>query len=450
MSLTSRDFPPGTPLHHFFAWNEAAPRWRRDRRYKLARNPERLPLPIAQALQAANGSADIAAHAAVFAAFERLEHCRCELNRHSRASGNPEPTPDPIRGLPIHRLPLDPSSDLIRGSRGGDGSASISSDRTLAPHPDGGSRRILVIRLSALGDFIQALGPIAAIRRCHAGDHISLLTTGPLAGFATELGYFDEVIVDQRPGALAIGGWLRLRRRLRRGRFDRVYDLQTSTRSSAYAWLLRPGMPEWSGIAWRCSHPHANRDRDPQHTLDKQAEQLLMAGIYPTPLPALPPFHCELPPALAGRDFVLLVPGSSPGHPEKRWPAEHFGALARALEGAGCRAVIVGTAPESPLAVRIRSLCPDAVDLTGQTDLGRLGALAQRAALTIGNDTGICHLAAAAGCPVIVLFSGGTDPVRCAPRGRHVEVLAAADLRDLAPDMVIAASRAILGGRVRG
>jgi ADP-heptose:LPS heptosyltransferase len=387
MSLTARDFPPGTPLYHFFAWNEGMPLWRRDRRYKLARNPEFLPKPVAQALQAAIGSIDLAAHAEVFAAFER-------------------------------------AARRVGESR----------------------RRILVIRLSALGDFIQALGPIAAIRRHHAGDHVSLLTTRPLAGFAEELGYFDEVIVDERPGVLALPGWLRLRRRLRRGRFDRVYDLQTSTRSAAYAWLLRPGLPEWSGVAWHCSHPHANRDRDPQHTLDKQAEQLLMAGIHPTPLPTLPPLRRTLPCDLQDRDFVLLVPGSSPTHPEKRWPAERFGALALALDKAGCRAVIVGTAPEAPLAARIREICPAALDLTGQTDLGLLGALAQRAALTVGNDTGVCHPAAAAGCAVVVLFSGGTDPARCAPRGEFVEVIAADDLRDLAPQPVIAASLTILGG----
>jgi ADP-heptose:LPS heptosyltransferase len=388
MSLTSRDFPHGTPLQHFFAWNEAVPLWRRDRRYRLARNPELVSKPVAQALQAAIGSADIEAHAAVFAAFDQA------------------------------------------AQRGGDG-----------------RRRILVIRLSALGDFIQALGPIAAIRRHHAGDLVSLLTTRPLAGFAEELGYFDEVIVDERPSVRAIPGWLRLRRRLRQKHFDRVYDLQTSTRSSTYAWLLRPGMPEWSGIAWRCSHPHANRDRDPQHTLDKQAEQLLMAGIYPTPLPALPPLRRELPPALAVRNFVLLVPGSSPGHPEKRWPAERFGILARTLDQAGFRIVIVGTAPEAPLAARICEICPAALDLTGKSDLALLGALAQRAGLTVGNDTGVCHLAAAAGCAVVVLFSGSTDPGRCAPRGHHVEAIAVADLCELAADAVVSAALEILRGR---
>ena len=91
------------------------------------------------------------------------------------------------------------------------------------------------------------------------------------------------------------------------------------------------------------------------------------------------------------------------------------------------------------MAARIRQICPNAVDLTGQTDLGLLAALAQRAALTVGNDTGICHLAAAAGCAVVVLFSAGTDPARCAPRGRLVEVIAAGELHDVTADTVISA-----------
>jgi ADP-heptose:LPS heptosyltransferase len=378
-NLTAKDFPPGTPLHHFFAWNETA--WWRDRRYRLAHAPAGLPGSVAERLAAAIGNPDIAAHAAVFAAFEAL-------------------------GMPA-RI---------------------------------GPRRVLVIRLSAFGDFIQALGPFAAIRRHHAGDRISLLTTRPFAGFAQELGYFDEVLVDERPAPLALAGWLSLRRRLRQGGFDRVYDLQTSHRSGVYAWLMRPRLPEWSGIVWGCSHPHANRERDRQHTLDKQAEQLLMAGIYPTPLPALPPLDRVLPAALAGRDFALLAPGSSPSHPAKRWPAARFGVLARALAEQGLLPVVVGTTAEAPLAASVCDACPEAVDLVGHTDLGLLAALAERAALTIGNDTGVCHLAAAAGRPVIVLFSRESDPDRHAPRGRLVRVLAAPDLGDLAADTVIEAA----------
>ena len=344
MSLAARDFPPGTPLHHFFAWNEAVPWWRRDRRYRLARTPERLPEPIAQALQ--DG--------------DRQRRYRRRMRR---------------------------CSPLSSERRAGTGE---------------GRRRILVIRLSALGDFIQALGPIAAIRRHHAGDHVSLLTTRPLAGFAEELGYFDEVIVDERPGVLALRGLASTAPPAAARAASTGFTIcRPRTRSAAYAWLLRPGLPEWSGIAWRCSHPHANRDRDSQHTLDKQAEQLLMAGIHPTPLPTLP----RAPPHAAGRPagpgFRAAGAGGVAG-PSRKTLARRT--LRRRWRGrsttAGYRAAIVGTAPEAPLAARIREICPAALDLTGQTDLGLLGALAQRAALTVGNDTGVCHLAAAAGCAV--------------------------------------------------
>jgi ADP-heptose:LPS heptosyltransferase len=387
MVLASTNFPPGTPLHHFFAWNEAA--WWPDRRYRLAREPGRLPaspagIRLADSLAAAIGNPDMAAHAAVFAAFEGFD----------------APPADPLR--------------------------------------------ILVIRLSAFGDFIQSLGPMAAIRDRHCEDRISLLTTRPFAGFAGEIGLFDEVLVDDRPGPLALPDWLALRRRLRQGGFDRVYDLQTATRSNLYAWLLRPSLPEWSGIAWRSSHPHANLDRDRQHTLDKQAEQLLMAGVYPTQLPALPTLVRPLPERLEGRDFVLLVPGSSPRHPAKRWPVARFAMLARALEEKGYLPVVVGSEPERPLAEAIGEACLEALDLVGRTDIATLAAIAQRAALTVGNDTGVCHLAAAAGCPLVVLFSRESDPARVAPRGSTVRILGAPDLNDLAAETVIAEAMGIL------
>ncbi|HEV2334937.1 MAG TPA: glycosyltransferase family 9 protein [Stellaceae bacterium] len=387
MTLTAGDFPPGTPLAHFFAWNERASR--PDRRYTLARDPDRLaPSPagsgLAERLHAAIGNPDSAAHADVFRAFEALEP------------------------------------------------------------PRAGPRSILVIRLSAFGDFILSLGPMAAIREHHRGDRITLLTTRPLAGFAQELDLFDEVMVDERPGPFALHRWLALRRRLRQGRFDRVYDLQTATRSALYAWLWRPGMPEWSGIAQGCSHPHASLERDDQHTIERQAEQLLMAGIYPTPLPALPRFDRALPAALGKGDFILLVPGSSPRHFAKRWPAARFALLARALEAAGYLPVVVGSAPEAPLAAAIREACPGAVDLVGRTDIALLAAIAQRARLTVGNDTGVCHLAAAAGCPLVVLFSRESDPARVAPRGPLVEILGAPDLNDLAAETVIAEALDIL------
>src|ERR1700747_990376 len=100
--------------------------------------------------------------------------------------------------------------------------------------------RILVIKLGAPGYFVQPMAPAAAIRAHHAAARITLLTTAPFAELALRSPYFDEVWIDERPGLFAFRGLLALRRRLRNG-FSRVYDLQTSDRSSNYFRLMLPG-----------------------------------------------------------------------------------------------------------------------------------------------------------------------------------------------------------------
>lgn len=284
--------------------------------------------------------------------------------------------------------------------------------------------RILVIKLSALGDFVQAMGPFAAIRAHHPDAHVTLLTTRAYAEFGRAGPWFDAVWVDERPKAWQVGRLLALRARLCGAGFARVYDLQTSGRSSRYFRLLGPGRrPEWSGTAKGCSHPHANPGRDAMHTLERQAEQLAMAGIACVPAPDL---------SWAGGDcarfglappFALLVPGGAPHRPAKRWPAARYAELAERLAAAGIRPAVVGTAQDRDQTAAIAAACPAAVDLTGRTGFLDLAALARQAALAVGNDTGPMHLFAAAGCPCLVLYSQASDPALCAQRGPAVAIL---------------------------
>jgi ADP-heptose:LPS heptosyltransferase len=299
--------------------------------------------------------------------------------------------------------------------------------------------RILVIKLGALGDVVQALGPMAAIRRHHAGARITALTTAPFAPLLSASPYADEVWIDPRPRAWQLGGWLALRRRLRDARFDRVYDLQTSGRSSFYFRLFGPGpRPEWSGIAAGGSHPHANPDRDAMHTIERQVEQLRDAGIADVPMPDVTWLTADLARYALPPRFALLVPGGSATRLQKRWPAAAYGALARHLFAQGVTPVVIGIASERPLAAVIRGACPEARDLTGQTSFAEIAALARRALFAVGNDTGPMHLIAAAGCVCAVLFSAESEPALCAPRGR-VTVLRRPDLARLTVDEVAAA-----------
>lgn len=289
--------------------------------------------------------------------------------------------------------------------------------------------RILVIKLGALGDFVQAMGPAAAIRRHHQGDEITLLTTAPYAELGRAAPYFDRVLIDERPRLFDLCGWWRLRRRLRAGRFDRVYDLQTSDRSSFYHWLM--GRPDWSGIAPGASLPHANARRDLMHTLDRQAEQLRLAGIGAVPLPDLSwaardIAHFGLPERL-----LLLVPGGSAHRRKKRWPVERFAALAALAAGRGLTPVVLGGEGEKELGAAIARSCAAARDLTGRTGFGEIVSLGRRALHAVGNDTGPMHLIAASGCPATLLYSADSDPALTAPRGPRIAILRRADLADL-------------------
>jgi ADP-heptose:LPS heptosyltransferase len=288
---------------------------------------------------------------------------------------------------------------------------------------------ILVIKLGALGDFVQAMGPAAAIRSHHRNDTITLLTTEPYAALARAAPYFDRVIIDERPRFLDLAAWWRLRRTLRGGGFARVYDLQTSDRSSFYHRLM--GRPPWSGIARGASMPHDNPRRDFMHTLERQAEQLAIAGIPEVPPPdlswaAMVTAHFDLP-----ERVLLLVPGGAAHRPEKRWPAENYAALAVLALRHRLTPVVLGGAAERPLGAMIAERAGGAHDLTGRTRFGEIVSLGRKAVYAVGNDTGPMHLIVAAGCPATVLFSAASDPALTAPRGARVTILRRADLAEL-------------------
>ncbi len=302
-----------------------------------------------------------------------------------------------------------------------------------SPSTAGGTAsRILVIKLGALGDVVLALGPFAAIRRRHPDARITLLTTKPYADFLSASGYFDDVWIDDRPPLWRPDRWLALRDRLRAGRFDRVYDLQTSDRSGWYYRLMGPrSRPEWSGIAPGCSHPHANPRRDFMHSIERQNEQLAMAGIPDVPATDLSWVAADTARFGLAARYALLVPGGAAHRPAKRWPVENFATLAARLEGQGVQPVVLGAASEAPLARTVGAACAGAVDLTGRTTLADIALLARQAAGAVGNDTGPMHMIAAAGCPSVVLFSADSDPALCAQRGPSVTIIRTESLSGL-------------------
>jgi ADP-heptose:LPS heptosyltransferase len=327
----------------------------------------------------------------------------------------------------------------------------------MSGRPLGDYERVLVIKLGALGDFVQALRAMAEIRRAHPKARITLLTTPPYSELAQASGYFDAIDTGGRPAGL--GGALGLAMRLRRGRYQRVYDLQTSSRSAGYIWAFAPAFPEWSGISAGASHRHRNPRRDLMQNLDRLWDQLAVAGVVePLPEGSAPGPDLAFAVATSDRErptvaerlgietpYALLAPGASPGRPRKRWPASGFADLARELEQLGLTPVVIGGPQEAELGQAIARAAPSTIIAAGRTKLVDLAALGARAALVVGNDTGPTYLAALAGAPGLILFSADSDPALCAPRMERITVMQSDDLADLAATLVIKGARVLLG-----
>jgi len=142
-------------------------------------------------------------------------------------------------------------------------------------------------------------------------------------------------------------------------------------------------------------------------------------------------------------DYLVIHPGASVH--ERRWPVGHFAAVADNLAEFVGRIVITGSASERDLACAVAArMHESAVVLAGQTNLGVLGAVIDRARLVICNDTGVSHVAAARRTPSVVI-SSGDNPSRWAPTDAHLHrVLAAPQIHNVPAYEVLATARNLL------
>ena len=342
---------------------------------------------------------------------------------------------------------------------------------SLAKNPGEGAKRVLVIKLSALGDFVMALGAMRAIREHHPKAVLTLLTTPPYASLAKATGFFQHIETDGRPKG--VKETRELLKRLKAARYDVIYDLQTSGRTANYFKALNLPFstpPLWSGHAEGAAFFHANPKRGDLHPIDRLAEQLDVAGITPdkrnSDWPPMPDmsfvrrFHGDKPshtPAYFSikEPFALFIPGASAHRSAKRWPAERYGELATHIADAGVTPVIIGSKAESEIAVEINRIEPRARNIVTRTDLFQIVALAEKALFAVGNDTGPMHMAALSGCPGVALFATSeSDPEKACPRGANVivakaETLDQLSVRDVwqAVQMLSVLPKAAIGGQ---
>ncbi len=298
-------------------------------------------------------------------------------------------------------------------------------------------KNILAIKHGAFGDFVQSLGCLAAIRRAHPDDHITLMTTKPFEALALASGYVDAVHLDGRPRWYRIRRWFALRKWLNTQRFSRVYDLQNSERTNAY-YKMFSGKPEWSGIAKGASHSVPDdAARKTKHVFQALVDQLAVAGVAPVVPDDLRWILADVSTFQLPAKYALVVAGCSVKHPAKRWPDFQYAEICRWLSTKGITPVLLGTADDAAVTGRIKKLCPEAIDLTGLTHIMQIAALARGAVCAIGNDTGPLHMIAPTGCPTLGLYPGFSNPLRHGPLGAHVRTIQKNKMADIATGHVI-------------
>ncbi|HBH90742.1 glycosyltransferase family 9 protein [Ponticaulis sp.] len=324
-------------------------------------------------------------------------------------------------------------------------------------NPGESATKVLIIKLSALGDFVLAMGAMRAIRDHHPSAQITLLTTPPFEQFAKACPYFDRVETDGRPKDTS--STTRMLRRLRAEKYDIVYDLQNSGRTSNYYQALRPRPPLWSGVSKGCQFPHNTPYRNEMHSIERLAEQISIAGVGPAggyefgdvPMEDFEWLESTLgnPPRLQPAYFslrgpyALLIPGSSAHRVAKRWPEENYLEIAKWLSEAGITPVVIGGKAESEIGNMVARGVPGAKSLCTRTDLFQVAALGRHATLAIGNDTGPMHMVTLAGSPGVALFATSeSSPDLARPRGSNVIVVESDILENVSLNDV---KQAILG-----
>ncbi len=281
--------------------------------------------------------------------------------------------------------------------------------------------RILFVTYTRVGDAVLSTGALDHLMADHPGGQVTVACGPAAAPLFEALPRLEEIIVLEKQKHSM--HWLGLWRRCAFRFWDVVVDLRNAPLT-----LLIPARRRW-----RMGRPPA------AHRVEQMAQAIGVTGAPPAPRIWVTPDHrrkaeTDIPPG-----GPVLGVGPSANWRGKIWPEDRFIELVRRLTGpggvmAGARVALFGHADERSSVERlIASLPADRhIDLVGRQSLLDAYACLERCACYIGNDSGLMHLAAAAGTPTLGLFGPTVDDLY-APWGAHCRVVRGASPRDSYP-----------------
>jgi lipopolysaccharide heptosyltransferase III len=277
---------------------------------------------------------------------------------------------------------------------------------------------ILFVTLTRIGDAVLSTGLLAHLIERHPRARLTV-AAGPVAAplFEDLPGLERLIALEKRRGSLH---WLLLWTKTLRRRWDLVVDL----RGSGLAYLLLARRREVMGKG------------DPREHRVRQLGRLF--GLDPPPSPRLwwGPRREEAAAALVPEEAPILAIGPAANWRGKEWRPQRFAELTRRLCGPsgpfrGAKVAVIAAAHERAQAAPVIAAIPEGrrIDLVGRLDLLTAAAILSRASLFIGNDTGLMHMAAAAGAPTLGLF-GPSPAEQYAPWGPRAAFVQSAEPRE--------------------
>jgi len=297
-------------------------------------------------------------------------------------------------------------------------------------------RRALVIAPNWIGDALMAQPLLSRLVKLHPRlviDAVAPTWVAPVLERMPEIR--DVYATDLAHGKLQLMRRWHLAADLREARYDAAYVLPNSLKSAFIPWLanipLRIGYTGESRYGL-LNVRHANAPKNERPPMVRQYAALAWAPGATVP-DDLPMPRLESDPNEASRvsarfnldtrvPLLVFCPGAEYG-PAKRWPPEHFAALAQIVGQSFpyTQIVALGSPNDAPLAQAIAERASNVRNLCGQTALGEACALISRANAVVTNDSGLMHVAAALRRPLVALY-GSTDPRHTPPLSELAKV----------------------------
>lgn len=313
-------------------------------------------------------------------------------------------------------------------------------DETIKVYEEAKKARILVIKLSSIGDVILATPSLRAIDKKYDNSHISVLVGPQSRQIVQRLPYADDCIIyDRKAKHRASSNFLKLVKDVWSRHFDMAIDLQNNTLSHWVSFLSGASRRYgYDNRKWSCLLNYRLKDisrvnNEPLPPVEHQFRLLRFAGIEPNSDRLEMPIRDEeevkikqlLDEGWVGKGQILIgmnIAGSLKWQ-TKRWALHKFAELCDVLAALGMRTVITGSHQELAMGNELLKMTTShPINAIGKTSITELACLIKHCQAFVTVDTAAMHISASVGTPFVALF-GPTDPARHLPPNDNCVVL---------------------------